>query len=64
MVVPLLDAVLGVEIDREEARRMDHVQKSIRLGDTLLYRHQYPSKERFSLGFRSREDARMASRDQ
>jgi len=43
---------------------MYNVQKPIRLGDTLLYRHQNPSKKRFRFGFRDRKDARMTGRNQ
>jgi len=43
---------------------MDHVQKSIRLGDTLLYCNQNPSKKRFRFGFRDRRNTRMAGRNQ
>jgi hypothetical protein len=64
MVVPLLDAVLGVEVRREEARRMNHVRKPILLRDALLYRHQNTRKKRFGFGFRDRRDTWMTGRDQ
>ena len=43
---------------------MYHVQKPIRLGDTLLYRNQNPSKKRFRFGFRDCKDARMTGCNQ
>lgn len=64
MIVALLDAVLSVEVGRKETRRMDHVQKPIRLRDAQLYRHQSPRKKEFRFRFRDRKEARMAGRDQ
>ena len=63
MVIPFLDAVLGVEVGREEARRMDHVQQSICLGNSLLDRHQNPREKCLRFDFRDWKDTRMAGRD-